>query len=148
MFMSYGKRDEIVEAMGFRNYSDYLKSDRWKIIRSHILFRDAYICRICSTRKATEVHHFTYSESILKGERPELLVSTCRDCHQAIEFDIEGKKRCLKDVQKDFLEKVLRTKLQKGVSNPKIGRWFRNHRQTNKPVLESIAESIRQLQAS
>jgi hypothetical protein len=139
--MSYGKRDEIVEAMGFRKYSDYLKSNRWKVIRSHILFRDAYICRICSTRKATEVHHFTYSES-------ELLISTCRDCHQAIEFDSEGKKRCLKDVQKDFLEKVLRTKLQKGVSNPKIGRWFRNHRQANKPVLEAIAESIKQLQAN
>lgn len=146
MFMGYRTRNKILKEMGFSSYEEYRESELWDIIRKKVLSRDACFCRICGKR-GYEVHHFTYNEKILRGERPEVLITLCRECHQEIEFQ-GSKKRSLKDSQRMLLEKVTRTKLVKGVSNPKVGRWFRNQWKTNLPIAAELKEETKHVSLS
>ena len=143
MSLSYLERQHVIQQLGFSNYKEYLQSDLWKIIRKHILARDAYHCRArrCNNR-TNEVHHFTYDSATLIGRSPYTLVSLCRECHYSIEFDGD-KKRPLKEVQIKTLEKVLDTSIIKGVSNPKIGKWFRNQIQMNIKIRDSIRAELK-----
>ena len=62
---------------------DYLNSDKWKITKRTILFRDKYTCQSCKDIGIPlEVHHITYED--FGQEKPEQLVSLCRFCHQSI----------------------------------------------------------------
>lgn len=142
MFITYKERNKLLSELGFKDYRDYLSSEWWKTIRRIILKRDAFSCRGCGKHQCNEVHHFTYNKSSLLGAAPECLITLCRDCHQQIEFE-GSRKRSLKDVQKKTLELVVRTELNKGVSNPKVGRWFRNQHQANKPILSEIRKELR-----
>lgn len=59
---------------------DYLSSDKWKVTKRAILFRDQYTCQVCKdTGIPLEVHHITYED--FGQEKPEQLVSLCRTCH-------------------------------------------------------------------
>jgi hypothetical protein len=140
MFMEYEERNEILKSLGFYSYQEYIDSDLWSIIRKEILSRDACFCRICGKR-GYEVHHFTYSKDILLGKRPEALITLCRDCHQHLEYD-EKIKKPLRQCQRDLLERVTRTKMIKGISNPKIGLWFKNQGQTNRPIAIKIKTKL------
>ncbi len=78
---------EIREVYGWDNpswwlrYDKYLRSPEWRSLRTQILTRDHYMCRLCSCSPATEVHHTTYER--VGHERPDDLLSVCRSCHDA-----------------------------------------------------------------
>ncbi|RKD12900.1 hypothetical protein BCY91_11720 [Pelobium manganitolerans] len=61
------------------DYTEYLKSERWKSIREIVLRRDNYKCQSCLTEDAVEVHHtighFRKNEPIFS------LFSVCNRCH-------------------------------------------------------------------
>lgn len=142
MFVSYQERNNILAQMGFLSYQEYRESELWKIIKKHVLERDYYYCRgkLCNNRSRT-VHHFTYNRPTLEGQSPYTLITLCETCHRKVEF-IGNKKRNFRDVQKATLELVTNTELLKGVSNPKVGRWFRNQFQMNIPVRNAIQKEL------
>jgi hypothetical protein len=61
-------------------YEKYLNSNEWKELRQRILNRDKYICQICKTNKAVQVHHLTYKR--LGNEQDFDLISVCLPCHE------------------------------------------------------------------
>lgn len=86
-------RETILQRLGFGDYqSSYLASALWQRIRRRILKRDNHTCFRCS-EKATQVHHLTYTEPVLKGEDDSQLVSVCAECHDRIEFDGDRNRR-------------------------------------------------------
>lgn len=62
------------------DYQEYLKSDRWKILRKHILIKYKYKCRDCG-EMATQVHHKRYVNIGTPWEEYEL-VALCNKCHK------------------------------------------------------------------
>ena len=72
------KREELLV-----EYSEYLKSDKWKEKRKRVLKRDNYICKACERNKATQVHHISYQ--FIYDEPLFDLVSVCIPCHNKIE---------------------------------------------------------------
>lgn len=99
-------------------YRDYLKTRQWKRIRRQILKRDNWICQSCGA-KATEVHHLSYEPPVLRGERLEELMSVCRDCHEAVSYDVTGSKRPMK-TQREWSMDVRRTLKVRKQKAPKL----------------------------
>lgn len=60
-------------------YTQYLRSEKWKRKRLRVLQRDGFRCRLCKQRKATTVHHLTYSRVGREWLRD--LISVCSLCH-------------------------------------------------------------------
>jgi replicative DNA helicase len=60
-------------------YDEYLKSDRWKVIRQQALERAGFRCQVCNSPDGPEAHHRTYER--LGAELPEDLTVLCNDCH-------------------------------------------------------------------
>lgn len=60
-------------------YSTYLQTTRWKLLRDEVLARDGYRCRVCNSRECLEVHHRTY-ERIGNEDFDDLTTLCCR-CH-------------------------------------------------------------------
>src|SRR5580704_11307413 len=81
-------RETILKRLGHGSYESYLYSPVWQRIRRRIFKRDNRQCVRCS-EKATQVHHLTYTEPVLKGEDDTQLVSVCAECHDRIEFDAD-----------------------------------------------------------
>jgi hypothetical protein len=71
-----------------QDYPAYLQTREWKVIRRRVLKRDKGLCQLC-VAKAQCVHHISYDEEVILGERDEDLISLCDPCHQSIEFDGE-----------------------------------------------------------
>jgi hypothetical protein len=142
MFVSYEERQIALTQLRFNNYQEYLDSKLWKVIRKHILERDVNFCRArkCNNR-SNEVHHFNYGTVTLLGQSPQTLVTLCRACHEKAHFDKE-KSLPLKQVQIRTLEMVIGTSIKNGVSNPSIGKWFRNQYQCNIQVRKDILKEL------
>jgi hypothetical protein len=70
-------------------YSDYLKSPEWLAIRNSVLDKRPK-CELCGCN-AEQVHHDSYDGLVMSGAVTDALVSLCRKCHEAIEFD--GKRK-------------------------------------------------------
>ena len=62
-------------------YKEYLKSKKWKILRSKRLRKDKYKCKKCG-KKATQVHHLTYCR--IYNEYLSDLISLCTKCHKRL----------------------------------------------------------------
>lgn len=90
--MSLRERTAACRELGFRTYHVYLDSGFWRQLRKRVLERDDHACRSCGDR-ATQVHHVSYARDVILGKNIEPLVSICRACHEAVEFDRHGKKR-------------------------------------------------------
>ena len=71
----------MIQALGFKNYKDYLKSYLWKS-KAKWMKECFPNCYICGSSKRLEVHHKTY-ENIGNEKSQELLV-LCRKCHKEI----------------------------------------------------------------
>jgi len=87
----YYKRELNIDHIDFDStYAQYLSSPAWEKKRLQILNRDNFICRFCSSSKATQVHHLSYQNL---GSESELeLISVCYRCHQHI-HNIEASDR-------------------------------------------------------
>lgn len=88
----YEDRNNQLRGMGFRSYAEYLSSGLWKTIRYAILQINP-TCQLCENDKAVQVHHLDYDRSTLEGKNSAGLLSTCRDCHERVEFHKDGTKR-------------------------------------------------------
>ena len=86
----YALRNALLQALGFKNYSTYLKSETWKKIRHRVLLASPP-CSAC-TRRATQVHHKTYTRANLQGTSLEGLVAVCGRCHKICEYSKKGTK--------------------------------------------------------
>jgi hypothetical protein len=100
---TYLDRSAVLRQIGFNSYADYLASELWAKIRIKVFATHDGKCRLCD-RKATEVHHFRYSKSVLLGKSFGMnLVPLCRLCHEKVEVDDTGKKRTLRQSQIAFI---------------------------------------------
>ena len=75
----------------YRNYEEYLNSSDWSRIRTRILRRDNYKCRICGSGINIQVHHLRYPDEWGK-ERDEDLIVLCDRCHAGVHHD-DAKRR-------------------------------------------------------
>ena len=67
----------------WKEYSDYLNSDKWKRKREAVLKRDQNTCQACLSNQATEIHHLHYEN--IYDEPLFDLISVCKRCHEKIE---------------------------------------------------------------
>jgi hypothetical protein len=144
---SYDQRQEALNCLGFQAYTDYLQSDLWKIIRREIYIRDGGRCqgKPCSDLGPKYIHHLGYTASILIGLNPGALVCLCKPHHDFVEFDENGAKLDLPDVGRkthSLLRRII-AKTARGVSNPAIGRWFRDQHRKNRPVVARIINKLK-----
>ena len=65
----------------WRTYNDYLKSAKWRTMRSLVMERDNGTCRRCSSQ-AEHVHHLNYDR--VGDESMSDLVAVCSGCHKWI----------------------------------------------------------------
>jgi hypothetical protein len=72
----------------WRRYNIYLQSESWKQKRLKVLKRANFVCEGCLHRKATQVHHLTYTHCF--DEFLWELVAVCDECHNKIHPDPEG----------------------------------------------------------
>ena len=72
--------------------SDYMAiSDEWDRLRTYVLDRDEYKCRMCGSAINPEIHHIKYPE-VWGEEDPNDLITLCHKCHEKIhQKDIERK---------------------------------------------------------
>ena len=87
----YEKRNNHLSSMGFETYKEYRESWIWQNIRSEVLIRDDYKCRLCG-KQAQEVHHLRYDIPTLEGRTLRWLISCCHSCHHQIEISNTNKK--------------------------------------------------------
>lgn len=88
------------------SYQEYLKSDEWAELRLQILERDSNQCVACGF-SARDVHHRSYDKHTMSGERLFKLVSLCSDCHHAIHFDGETRRKMV-DVDEMLIQLIQR----------------------------------------
>lgn len=140
------EKDKCLAEIGFSNFDEYKQSYLWTSIKKHILWRDANICRskYCRNR-ATEVVTLAYSVPILLGKSPHCLVSVCPDCFYEIEIGKDGEPRPTNESLSKTLFKLTESSLVKGVSNPYIGKWFRNQFDTNITVRKDLLKELKEL---
>lgn len=86
-------RAQILKALGFRTYRAYLKSALWARIRATVFAVKGTLCLVCLTRRAMQVHHRRYDRDTMLGINIAYLMPICIECHEAIEFKLDGTKR-------------------------------------------------------
>jgi|694.fasta_scaffold97298_9 hypothetical protein len=98
---------EILNKMGFKNYSQYLDSDKWKQIRREVFKYKSNKCSCCK-KFAECIHHTRYDEDTMSGSNFKNLIPLCNRCHKNIEFT-NGKKNSLNKAN-HLLNKKLKKK--------------------------------------
>lgn len=78
------------------DYQIYLTSALWRVIRRRVLKRDYSTCVMCR-EVANTVHHRSYDQDVLDGNRDEDLISLCRPCHKRIEFTMNRRNKRVKN---------------------------------------------------
>ncbi len=90
-------------------YEAYMKSQQWFDIRKRVMARDDQRC-LCCGKKATQVHHRSYHQSVMDGKDDSKLASVCGSCHSALHFNKDGKRVRKADVEQMFLAMASRSK--------------------------------------
>lgn len=88
---SYSGRDELLRSQGFASYGVYLASTLWASIRLCAFKIWGKRCVLCN-RRATQIHHSSYTKANLFGETVSGLHPVCSVCHRRVEFDEAGNK--------------------------------------------------------
>ncbi len=70
-----------IEALGFRTYSAYLKSDHWSNFKRSYFAKHKKICYCCG-KPARDLHHIDYTH--LGAERQKDVEPLCRGCHDKV----------------------------------------------------------------
>lgn len=89
-FRKYGKRNQLLESIGYDTYAEYLASELWSTIRTRRLEQTPN-CEVCGV-DAQCVHHLRYTIDVMMGHNLKPLVPLCHNCHEEIEFDKDGEK--------------------------------------------------------
>jgi len=140
--IDYENRDELLVALGWSTYDEYLLSQRWAKIRRRVLLANNMQCVVCG-EPASQVHHLRYDKATLLGKDLDGLVSICPTCHHLLEYDTSGKKRtpqeanaALSHIQQfaNSPRKTKHNKLHSSTRTPK-------HRGTKKPKTSGISKS-------
>lgn len=87
------ERQVILYELGFENYFAYLRSERWWGIRLRVFEQKGRLCLECKERRATQIHHQSYTPENLLGETLEGLIPICAHCHLVISKGDPSKKR-------------------------------------------------------
>jgi hypothetical protein len=66
----------------YKNYTEYLNSERWAILRKVIIKRANYRCDICTSKEPLQVHHLNYKR--IFHESYTDLIAICKKCHEKI----------------------------------------------------------------
>lgn len=78
-----------LQTLGFRDYDDYLSSDKWKSRRLKYSKTHPEHCFVCEKASNCCLHHLTYDH--LGFELDEDLIWLCRKHHQKIHNVVNGK---------------------------------------------------------
>jgi hypothetical protein len=81
------EQDQAAIRLGYSSYEFYRSCLLWQTIKRRVLQRDRRICRCCWFQRATEVHHHSYADDVMRGLNDVLLSSVCKDCHHLIHYD-------------------------------------------------------------
>lgn len=65
-----------------QEYTDYLKSEKWKRRRAAYFMRHAKICRVCRSNVRIQLHHMDYAR--LGKESDSDMVALCEKHHKRI----------------------------------------------------------------
>jgi 5-methylcytosine-specific restriction endonuclease McrA len=87
---TYEQRNILLRELGYPTYAIYLQSQPWSIIRQQAYHIHGHTCRLCP-RRATTIHHLSYTRTVLLGDDLSLLAPLCRHCHNQVEFS--GKRK-------------------------------------------------------
>ena len=92
---AYTERNEILKALGFRDYKMYLRSPLWKEIRQRKISinPECYGCGRGDSGIILQVHHSEYTLLNLSGKSLDGLFTVCSRCHHFAEVTIDGYKR-------------------------------------------------------
>lgn len=72
------------------NYSQYLSSANWKMVRRAVLQRDV-VCQRCFVNASTQAHHLSYATYDRFGfSFPAECVGVCKECHERIHRKTEA----------------------------------------------------------
>ena len=66
--LDHEQRNQILRAMGFASYEEYLESLLWDGIRKDVLARAKRECNVCRGPRANQVHRQSYDRRVLSGE--------------------------------------------------------------------------------
>lgn len=112
----YRERNERLKMYGFKNYQEYLRSDRWKATKEKIKKRAAKSkfwshCFCCDTTERLVPHHLKYKNNLHEKNSLHRIVMVCFRCHQEIhelahgDIDISLKTATTK-IRRKYLGKV------------------------------------------
>ena len=67
------------------NYKDQLKDPQWIKLRSLVIMRDKYKCKMCGRDNFLQVHHKEYINGLKAWEyKPCELITLCDICHSNV----------------------------------------------------------------
>ena len=89
--MTWTEQKQMLKAMGYENYREYVAGVVWANIRDRVFREKGEKCIVC-TRRATVIHHRWYSKEVLEGTNIMPLEPLCWDCHNRVEFGVNGEK--------------------------------------------------------
>jgi hypothetical protein len=88
------------------NYESYLKSKRWKNLRSRFRRERVWRCEVCGFDRDLQLHHKTYER--LGSEELDDLTPLCQTCHSALhQLEREGQTTSLNPADLFRLERIL-----------------------------------------
>jgi hypothetical protein len=73
---------DVIRVMPTKRYLTYITSPQWAARRREHLDLCDHWCEICHTRRAIQVHHWSYER--LGNESPQDLCAVCVPCHWRI----------------------------------------------------------------
>lgn len=98
---TYYERNTLLADLGYESYAHYLKSPLWHYIRTMAWRLHGPRCKLCRKR-ATQLHHTSYSQAVLLGQDLSYLVPLCQKCHDRVELKRDGSKRTWQEVKTAF----------------------------------------------
>lgn len=98
---TYAERNTLLADLGYESYLHYLKSSLWHYIRGMAWRVHGPRCRLCRKR-ASQLHHTSYSQTVLLGQDLAHLVPLCQKCHDRVELKRDGSKRTWAEVKRAY----------------------------------------------
>jgi hypothetical protein len=144
---SYQDRDKSLRQMGYSNYDEYLRSDRWLIIERRVLQKE---CMSCGGRSDT-VLSLSATKECLLGERMDRLIALCNECNRKLYDSLKDKKTTLHTVYHAYIymttphlsfDALYRRSKSKAKTDPHIKSNTYSRQKRQKPITSMGADGI------